>query len=119
MRNRVTAACIVGLATLTLASCVYVANLSPQAHFVALPASGTTPLLVTLDASASSDPDGSIASFLWSFGDGQTGSQSAFPFTHTFVVQSESRTFTIVLVVTDDGGATDTAVHDVTVSPAP
>ena len=54
---------------------------------------------------------------LWNFGDGQTGSASIFPFTHQFTVQSVSETFTIVLTVTDDDGASDTAVQNVTVNP--
>jgi PKD repeat protein len=119
MSKRIAAVLSVGLVLLALASCVYVLNLSPVASFTALPASGTTPLDVTLDASASHDSDGSIASYLWSFGDGQTSSASVFPFTHQFTVQSESETFTIVLTVTDNQGATDTTVRDVTVDPAP
>jgi PKD repeat protein len=119
MRNRVVLASLVGLALLTLASCVYVLNLSPVASFTALPALGTTPLDVTLDATASHDPDGTIASYLWNFGDGQTASASTFPFTHQFTVQSNSETFTIILTVTDNQGAAATAVQNVTVNPAP
>jgi PKD repeat protein len=117
MRNRVALLWGVSLALLTLASCVYVFNVSPVASFTVLPALGTTPLDVALDATASHDPDGTIASYLWAFGDSQTSSESAFPFTHQFTVQSESETFTIVLTVTDNQGATDTTVRNVTVSP--
>jgi len=119
MKTRILLLVAIGLSALTLASCIYVMNLDPVASFTASPALGTTPLDVTLDATASHDPDGTIASYLWTFGDGQTASVSVFPFIHQFTVQSESRTFTIVLVVTDNEGATDTAVHEVTVNPAP
>jgi chitodextrinase len=119
MRSRTLFVSLVGLCLLTLVSCVYVLNLDPVASFTALLAVGVTPLDVTLDASASHDPDGAIVSYSWTFGDGQTGSQSVFPFTHQFTVQSTSQTFTIVLVVTDNQGATDTAVRDVVVNPAP
>jgi PKD repeat protein len=117
MKNRVVLLTIVSLALLSLASCVYVMNLSPVASFTAVPALGVTPLDVSLDATASTDPDGTIASYLWNFGDGQTGSASIFPFPHQFTVQSVSETFTIVLTVTDDDGASDTTVQNVTVNP--
>lgn len=119
MKDRLVAVSLVGLALFTLASCVFVVNLSPVASFTASPTLGVTPLDVALDASASDDPDGTIASYLWSFGDGQTSSASLFPFTHQFTVQSNAQTFTIALTVTDDDGATDTAVQNVTVNPAP
>jgi PKD repeat protein len=117
MRHRVLLLSLVGLSLLALAACVYVVNLSPVASFTALPVLGTTPLDVSLDATASDDPDGTIASYLWNFGDGQTASDSIFPFLHQFTVQSDAQTFTIVLTVTDDDGATDTAVQNVTVNP--
>jgi PKD repeat protein len=118
MRNRIVLLSGVSLALLALASCVYVFNVSPVASFTALPAVGTTPHTVTLDATASYDPDGTITSYLWAFGDSQTASQiSNLPFTHLFTVQTEPETFTIVLTVTDNEGATDTAVQHVTVDP--
>jgi len=116
MRNRVVLLSGVGLALLALASCVYLFNVSPVASFTAVPVPSTHS--VTLDATASHDPDGTIASYLWNFGDSQTASQiSNLPFTHLFTVQTDPETFTIVLTVTDNQGATDTAVRDVTVTP--
>jgi len=50
----------------------------------------------------SSDADGTIASYLWDFGDGQT-SEEASP-THTYAAAGE---VTVTLTVTDNGGATD------------
>jgi len=119
MRNRVVLLSGVSLVLLALASCVYLFNVSPVASFTVTPpgGSGSTALTVSLDASASHDPDGTIASYLWNFGDSQTGSQYSFPFTHLFTVQTDPETFTIVLTVTDNQGATDTAVRDVTVIP--
>lgn len=55
---------------------------------------------VRFDASASSDPDGSIASYAWSFGDGATGSGR----TPTHVYQ-DAGAYTPRLTVTDDRGA--------------
>ena len=120
MRNRVVLLSGVSLALLALASCVYLFNVSPVASFTVTPpgGSGSATLTVSLDASASHDPDGTIASYLWNFGDSQTASQiSSLPFTHLFTVQTDPETFTIVLTVTDNQGATDTAVRDVTVTP--
>ncbi|MEA3376524.1 MAG: S8 family serine peptidase [Chloroflexota bacterium] len=59
----------------------------------------------------SSDPDGSIVSWAWAFGDGSTA--TAQNPSHTYAADG---TYTVALTVTDDDGATDTASQDVTVS---
>ncbi len=75
-------------------------NLRPTAVFSADMTEGAAPLEVRFDASASSDPDGSIVSYDWAFGDGSTGSgQTA---THTYDAVGA---FTPSLTVTDDRGA--------------
>ena len=56
------------------------------------------------------DPDGTIVSWLWDFGDSQTSTDQN-P-THSY---PENNTYTISLTVTDDDGATDTIQKDVTV----
>lgn len=117
MKRRVVCFSVLTLGALALASCVFVGNLQPVASFTATPTTGTTPLDVQLDASASYDPDGTIAMYSWDFGDGQTASTSVFPFLHTFTVQSFSRVFTVVLTVTDAKGADGTAVKNITVDP--
>lgn len=58
---------------------------------------------VTFDASSSSDPDGSIVSYEWDFGDGSTDSGETV--THKY---SEQRDYTVILTVTDNDGAKDT-----------
>ena len=45
-------------------------NRAPQAAFDAIPGTGAAHLEVRFDASASTDPDGTITSFRWAFGDG-------------------------------------------------
>ncbi|WP_295817683.1 PKD domain-containing protein [uncultured Microbacterium sp.] len=67
-------------------------------------------LSVSVDASASTDPDGSIASFAWDFGDGSTGAGATASHVYT-----SAGTYTVSLVTTDDKGATTTASHAITV----
>ncbi|PSO45065.1 MAG: hypothetical protein BRC25_03235, partial [Parcubacteria group bacterium SW_6_46_9] len=58
----------------------------------------------------STDPDGDITSYQWSFGDGQSNT-TANP-THTY---NTSETFTVTLTVTDQAGSTDSISRDVSV----
>jgi uncharacterized protein YkwD len=83
-------------------SCPSAGNQAPSASFTATPISGSQPLTVHFDASASTDPDGSIASFAWNFGDGQTGTGQKPDHVYT-----TAGTFTVTLTVTDDEGASD------------
>ncbi len=71
-------------------------------------------LSCSFDASGSSDSDGSIVSYAWSFGDGGTGSGVT-----TNNVYGAAGTFNVSLTVTDDDGATDNQVQPVTVTDPP
>jgi PKD repeat protein len=71
----------------------------------ASPASGTVPLLVTFDGSGSTDSDGSIASYAFTFGDGASVTSASPIVTHTYTTAGN---FSASLVVTDTGGASST-----------
>ena len=64
--------------------------------------------------STSSDPDGTIASYAWTFGDG--GAATAQNPSHTYAAGG---TFTVTLTVTDNQGATGNVSHPVTVTAPP
>ena len=71
-----------------------------------------TGLTCTVNGTGSTDADGTVASYAWSFGDGGTG--SGVTTTHTY---ASAGTRTITLTVTDDDGATDQSTQSVTVAP--
>lgn len=82
---------------------------SPPAAVIADPV--VNGLVVDVDGSGSTDPDGTIASYSWDFGDGSPAVTGATA-THAYGIAG---TFPVTLTVTDDDGATDTATVDVTV----
>ena len=86
-------------------------NQLPTAAFTRNPSSGEAPLLVDFDGRPSDDPDGSIVSWDWDFGDGEVDVGETV--LHTF---TQSGNFLVTLTVTDDQGATDNTTQAVTVS---
>ncbi|MCA0239310.1 MAG: PKD domain-containing protein [Proteobacteria bacterium] len=90
-----------------------VANQPPVAVLSATPTSGTLPLTVAFSAAGSSDPDGSIASYLWTFGDGATASGAT-----ASRVYSTAGSYTAQLTVTDNLGASSSKTVAITVSAA-
>ena len=78
-------------------------GLRPPVANPAGPYQGTTASPVAFDGSASSDPDGTIVSYDWTFGDG--GTASGPKPTHAY---STAGTYTVTLKVTDDTGRTAT-----------
>jgi len=78
------------------------ANAPPKANFTISPANPKVSDTVQF-TDASGDPDGSIVSWTWEFGDG--GSSTEKNPTHQY---ANPGTFTVKLTVTDNNGATDT-----------
>ena len=87
------------------------ANQPPVASFTANPPSGEAPLTVSLDATASYDPDGTSLSYYWNYGNGTTGSGALVNYNYT-----TAGDYTVILTVTDSDGSTDSATSTVTVS---
>lgn len=85
------------------------ANRAPTAD-AGGPYSATAGENIVFDGTGSSDPDGTIDSYAWDFGDGSTGS-GATP-SHAYAA---SGSFNVSLTVTDDGGLAHTDTTSVTV----
>jgi endonuclease/exonuclease/phosphatase family metal-dependent hydrolase len=88
-------------------------NQAPQVTIAASPTSGYAPLNVVFNSTAS-DPDGWIAAYNWTFGDGQS-STAADP---SHVYQSTG-SFTARVTVTDNAGASTSAALTINVSNPP
>ncbi|MBC7632322.1 PKD domain-containing protein [Aeromicrobium sp.] len=92
-------------------STVVVPNVKPTAAFT----STTNGLAASFNGAGSSDSDGTVASYAWSFGDGGTSTEASPA--HTYTTAGDK---TVTLTVTDDDGATDAVTKTVTVTaPAP
>jgi PKD repeat protein len=86
------------------------ANTVPSAAFTIAPSSPSVDETVRFDASATTDSEGSITAYEWTFGDGATATGRAS--NHEF---ASSGTYAVTLTVADDAGGTDTVSKTVTV----
>jgi PKD repeat protein len=86
---------------------VLAVNSAPTAAF----SLEVTDLGVAVDGSASSDPDGTIVSHAWDFGDGATATGPTAQ--HTYAAAGS---YTVTLVVTDDDGAEATSTQQAVVN---
>jgi PKD repeat protein len=91
----------------TMQQSVTVSNAPPTAAFT----SAASGLVASFNGGGSTDSDGSISSYAWTFGDGSTGSGAA-P-NHTY---ASDGTYSVTLTVTDNQGATGTVTNPITVS---
>ncbi len=85
-------------------------NRTPVARFTYTPAAGVAPFAATFNGTTSYDPDGTIASYSWNFGDGGTGTGATR--SHTYM---SAGVYNVTLTVTDDDGAMAILVQELRV----
>ena len=88
--------------------------LPPSAIVSALPSTGNAPLTVQLNGGNSSDSDGTITAYNWTFGDGSTGSGSAI----SHIYQTVGN-YTATLSVTDNSGLISSTTQAIQVTQSP
>ena len=81
-------------------------NVPPIASFTA----NCVGLVCSFDAGASNDPDGTIVSYDWNFGDGSSSSELSSTTSHDY---SASGAYSVALTVTDDSGATGSLAQNI------
>jgi PKD repeat protein len=84
------------VASIIISAGIEPVNEAPEAAVSASTMTGDAPLVVSFDASGSSDPNGDALTYTWDFGDGSTA--TGVTVDHTF---SEAGTYTVSLVVSD------------------
>ena len=87
-------------------------NNLPVAYFTFSPSSPAVGQTVTFDASSSYDPDGTIVSYSWNFGDGNFETTINPTVQHSY---SSPGTYTVTLTVTDNDGLKTTLIKQITV----
>ncbi|HAA19845.1 MAG TPA: hypothetical protein DCP28_14180, partial [Cytophagales bacterium] len=85
-------------------------NVAPVASFTATPSTGIAPVLVSFDASGSTDANNDALTYTWDFGDGTTGSGAAVDHTYTSVGSY------LVSLTVSDGAKQDVATGSITVT---
>jgi PKD repeat protein len=97
--------------TTTINVTAWTPNPSPNASPVADFSYTCDGLACTFDGGDSYDPDGSLASFSWDFGDGNQGGSAST--SHSY---GSAGSYVVTLTVTDNAGATDSVETTVSVS---
>ncbi len=86
-------------------------NQPPVAQASANPASAAINQSISFSAAGSSDPNGSITSYSWNFGDG--GTANGISASHSY---ANTGSFNVILTVTDNCGATATKAMSVSIT---
>lgn len=99
-----------GSVTLFMGGCTLAQ--APLAIFIATPTTGEAPLIVSFDASGSSDPGGTISQYEWDFENDGTIDATGVTATHTYPAEG---IYVAVLTVTDNTGLKSTFTLFITV----
>ena len=92
----------------------------PPAADIHGPASALTDQTVIFDSGGSYDPDGTLVSYIWDFGDGTHLQMARVDGSAMAHVYNAAGTYQVSLTVTDDGGLSSTARHTIVIQdPAP
>ena len=89
-------------------------NQLPTARIAVRSAANSPPRTLELDGTTSTDPDGTIATYAWTFGDGATATGAVVQ--HTY---ASAGLFLATLTITDDRGGTATTSTTVTANIPP
>lgn len=90
------------------------ANQPPVASFT----SSCSGLTCSFNASGSQDPDGTIVSYQWNWGDGTSKTDTTPTDSHTYATTNPNG-YQVTLTVTDNDGATNSITHTVNPSATP
>lgn len=105
-----------GIGTTNLTIAIGDVNQPPVAVAGAMPTAGTAPLIVQFSSAGSSDPDGSIIAYEWTFGDA-FGTHSNEP--NPTYRYDYAGTYTATLTVWDNNNVSRSANVIITVAPTP
>ncbi|MDZ7880491.1 MAG: PKD domain-containing protein [Saprospiraceae bacterium] len=88
-------------------------NLLPVARMTASAITGVAPLTVNFNGTTSTDPDGTLSNYEWTFGDGgtRTGATTSYTFNNTGIMYAR-------LKVTDNCGSTNSVSQNLTITNA-
>lgn len=86
--------------------------IAPTANFTYSPKYPTVNQSVTFNASIAFDPDGTIVSYVWDFGDGNVTTTTSPLITHVY---QDANTYEVTLTVIDDDGLTDNITQNIAV----
>ncbi|KAF5438187.1 PKD repeat-containing protein [Candidatus Methanophagaceae archaeon] len=89
-------------------------NQPPVANFTYSPSNPIVAQSITFNASNSTDPDGNITKYEWTFGDGNITNTTESITTYSY---ASAGTFTVNLTVTDDDGAINTTTKEIVIPP--
>ncbi|MDQ6915844.1 MAG: PKD domain-containing protein [Actinomycetota bacterium] len=95
--------------------CALTMDAPPAASFTVTPANPQAGTAVAFDGNGSSDSDGTVVKYAWSFGDGTAVTGTSPATSHSY---ANPGTYTARLTVTDNGNVTDSTTRSLTVTAA-